>query len=143
MTDTLPIVNERQVQVNKPDSINIEELIKNTVESIQKLSDELKQKREMFTDSFINNPSYRERDQQVKDASKARNSVKAEIAKAPSVASLEQEVKDLRFDIRDRKQTLSDLLLDFKLQTGATQLELFSGEMVEIVESAKIVRARK
>src|SRR5688572_12345514 len=77
--------------------LNLEELNKNHIEAIDKLKIELKQQREMFEDSFSNKPTYRENVEKVKDVNKAKLSVRAEIAKQPSVANLKQKVDDLRF----------------------------------------------
>jgi xylose isomerase len=122
--------------------LNLEELIKNHVDSIDKLRDELKQAREMFEDSFKNNPTHHEADLKYKEASKARSSVRQQIAKQPSVAKLAQKVKDLRFDINEQSKTLSDLLQDYHDQTGATQIETRSGEVMEIVSTARLVRKK-
>lgn len=120
--------------------LNLEELIKNHIESIDKLKDEIKQAREMFEDSFNNNPVYRERSEQLKDVAKGRNSVKQEISKQPSVATVAQKLKDLRFDMNEQNKTLSDLLQDYHEQTGATQIEARNGQIMEIVSTAKLVR---
>jgi len=120
-------------------SLDLEQLIKNHVKAIDDLKDELKKKREMYADSFNNDPTYREHDEKVKEVSKARSSVKQQIAKQPSVAALAQEIKDIRFDLKEKKKTMSDLLLDYREQTGAKQLELFGGQVVEIVQTAKLV----
>lgn len=126
------------------DKINVqmddrESLIKKHVESMDKLKDEIKTKREMYADSFNNNPTYREHAEKVKEASKTKASVKLQIAKQPSVASLEHELKDLRYDLREKQRTLGDLLVDYTEETGATQLELFSGKVFDIVKSAKLI----
>jgi hypothetical protein len=120
--------------------LNLEELIKNHIESIDKLKIEIKQHREMLEDSFNNNPTYHENDEKVKDALKGKNSVRQEIAKQPSVATLAQKVKDMRFDINEKSKTLSDLLQDFTEQTGATQIEMRDGKVLEIVKTSKLVR---
>ncbi len=120
--------------------LSLEELIKNHIESIDKLRYEIKQQREMFEDSFINNPTYREHEEKVKEATKGRNSVKQQIVKQPSVALLEQKVKDLRFDMNEKNKTLSDLLQDYKDQTGATSIEMRDGQVLEIVSTAKLVK---
>ncbi len=122
--------------------LNLEELINNHLESIEKLKDELKTAREMFEDSFNNNPTYNEHIKKVQEVSKAKNSVRQEIAKQPSVATIEQKVKDLRFDIGESSKTLSDLLQDYKDQTGATSIETRKGEVLEIVSTAKLVRSK-
>lgn len=120
--------------------LNLEELIKNHIDSIDKLHDELKQAREMFEDSFNNNPTYREANEQAKEAAKKKSQVKQQITKQPSVAQLGQKVKDLRFDLSEQEKTLSDLLADYKEQTGATQIELRNGKVMEIVSTLRLVQ---
>lgn len=120
--------------------LSLEELIKNHIDSIDKMRQELKQHREMFEDAFNTNPTYREHTEKVKDATKARSSVRQQIAKQPSVAMLKQKVDDIRFDINEQSKTLSDLLQDYREQTGATQIETKNGQILEIVSTAKLVR---
>jgi hypothetical protein len=127
---------------NAATMLNLEELIKNHIDSIDKLKEELKTAREMFEDSFNNNPTYREHLDKVKDVQKAKNSVRAEIAKQPSVAILEQKVKDIRFDISEKGKTLSDLLQDYKDQTGATSIETRNGKVLEIVSTSRLVPSK-
>jgi hypothetical protein len=138
-----PIVNERRIEHKADDLLSMEDLIKNHVKKIEELKLELKQNREMYDDSFNNNPTYREHQERVKEVTKGKNSVRAEIAKQPAVAQLEQKTKDLRFDINESQKTLSDLLTDYKEQTGATQLELFDGRTMELVTTVKLVRVGK
>jgi hypothetical protein len=119
--------------------LNLEELIKNHIEAIDKLKDDLKLKREMFEDSFNNNPTYREHVEKVKEVNKGKASVRSEIAKQPAVARLKQEVDDTRFDLNEQSKTLSDLLQDFKDQTGATEIEARNGKIYAIVSVSKLV----
>lgn len=152
MTDDIPQedviegeeVNAIDVPITGSDQANallsLEELIKNHIEAIDKLRIELKDQREMFEDSFNSNPTYREHVEKVKDVTKAKNGVRQEISKQPSVAMLAQKVKDLRFDMNEKSKTLSDLLQDFREQTGATQIETRDGKVLEIVSTLKLVR---
>ena len=133
-------VSETKEQFNQAAAyLNLEELIKNHIEAIDKLKDQLKQAREMFEDSFNNNPTYREHMDKVKEATKAKASVRSEIAKQPSVATLKQKVDDLRFDMGEQSKTLSDLLQDYKDQTGATEIEARNGKIYAIVSVSKLV----
>lgn len=120
--------------------LNLEELIKNHIEAIDKLKIEIKQQREMLEDSFNNNPTYREHMEKVKEVTKAKNSVRQEIAKQPSVAQLAQKVKDFTFDKNEKSKTLSDLLQDYREQTGATSIETRDGKVLEIVSTSRLVR---
>src|SRR5438046_1078192 len=65
--------------------LSLEELIKNHIESTDRMRDEIKKVREMFEDSFNNNPTYREASEQAKDVAKKRNQVKQQVTKQPSV----------------------------------------------------------
>lgn len=120
--------------------LSLEELIKNHIDSIDKLRDELKLQKEMFEDSFNNNPTYKEHTDKVKEVTKARGSVRQQISKQPSVAQLDQKIKDMRFDISEQSKTLSDLLQDYKEQTGATQIETRDGQLMEIVSTSRLIR---
>jgi predicted RNase H-like nuclease (RuvC/YqgF family) len=120
--------------------LSLEELIKNHIESIDKMREEVRQVREMFEDSFGNDPVFREHTERAKKASKEKNSVRQQIVKQPSVATLAQKIKDLRFDMSEQTKTLSDLLQDYHEQTGATQIEARNGQLMEIVSTAKLVR---
>lgn len=123
--------------------LSLEELIKNHIESTDKLRDEIKKVREMYDDSFNNSPAYNEASLKLKDVAKARNTIKQQISKQPSVATIAQKLKDLRFDLSEQNKTLSDLVQDYREQTGATQIETRSGQMMEIISTAKLVRKSK
>jgi predicted RNase H-like nuclease (RuvC/YqgF family) len=118
--------------------MSLEELIKNHIKTIDTLKDELRQQKEMFEDSFNNDPVYREHVEKAKEAAKAKNAVRQQIAKQPSVAVLDQKIKDMRFDLSEQNKTLSDLLQDYKEQTGATQIEV-NGKTYAIVSVSKLV----
>jgi len=120
--------------------LSLEELINNHIDSIDNLRHEIKESREMFEDSFNNNPTYHELTEQVKEIVKKKNQARSQITKQPSVAQLNQKIKDLRFDLNENQKTLSDLLQDYKEQTNATQIETRSGQIMEIVSLLKLVR---
>jgi hypothetical protein len=120
--------------------LSLEELIKNHVENMDKLKSDLRVQKEMFEDSFNNNPTFREHNDRVKEARKKLSSVRQEIAKQPSVATLSQKIKDQRFDLGELGKTLSGLLDDYKQLTGANQIELRDGSVMEIVSTSKLVR---
>ena len=120
--------------------LSLEELIKNHVENMDKLKSDLRVQKEMFEDSFNNNPTFREHNDRVKEARKKLSSVRQEIAKQPSVTTLGQKIKDMRFDLGELGKTLSGLLDDYKQMTGATQIELRDGSVMEIVSTSKLVR---
>lgn len=136
----LPMVEERQIkQVNKSEIVlSLENLIKTHISSISKLTEEKKKKNDMYRDAFEGSVVYREHAEKAKEASKILKTTKAEITKQPQLVKLHDEVKTLSSDIKDKSLALSDYLLEYQRLTGATQLELFDGEFVEIVNSATV-----
>lgn len=138
MSSVLPMVEERRVQNQANHVLSMENIIKNQFKSISDLQAELKEKRAMYRDGFESSATYHEHDEKVKEEQKKRLSVKSELNKQPGQLALAQEIKDLAFDLKEKKYTLSPLLLDYKEQSHATQLELFDGKTYEIVEEAKL-----
>ena len=134
------VVLEVEIPTAVSGMLSLEELIKNHIESIEKLKIETRQAKEMFEDSFESNPTYREHMDKVKEVTKSKNALRQQIAKQPSVAQLEQKVKDLRFDLSEKNKTLSDLVQDYKEQTGATSIETRDGKILEIVSTSKLVK---
>lgn len=119
--------------------MSLEEMIKNNIESIDKLRNELKAQREMFEDSFANNPTYRENAERVKEVTKVKSQTKAQIMNQPSVLQLANKIKGARSEIKERQGALSDYLKEYQRMTGATEIEGRDGKIREIVNDAKLV----
>src|SRR3989338_4356988 len=83
--------------------LNLEQLIKTTLTSIEKLKDELKLQREMFEDSFKNDETYIEHDKLAKEAARIRAATKKQLLKQPSVMILAEKVNDLRQGIKENQ----------------------------------------
>ena len=120
--------------------LNLEEMIKNHINSIDKLKEEKKKLTEMFEDSFVNNPVYRENSEKAKEALKVKATTRQQIASQPSVIAISQKVKGLNTDLKERQVALSDYLLEYQRLTGANEIEDSEGQMREIINSAKLIK---
>jgi hypothetical protein len=120
--------------------LNLEEMIKNYIASLDKLKEEKKKVQEMFDDSFVNNPTYRENAEKAKEALKVKATTRQQIASQPAVISLAQKVKGLSSDIKERQNSLSDYLLEYQRMTGANEIEDNDGQIREIINSAKLIK---
>lgn len=120
--------------------LNLEEMIKNYIQSLDKLREEKKKHQEMYEDSFVNNPVYRENAEKAKEALKVKATTRQQIASQPSVISLAQKIKGLSADIKERQVALSDYLLEYQRLTGANEIEDAEGQIREIINSAKLVK---
>ena len=120
--------------------LNLEEMIKNYIQSLDKLKEEKKKLAEMFEDSFVNNPVYRENAEKAKEAAKVKATTRQQIASQPSVIAIGQKVKGLSSDLRERQIALSDYLLEYQRLSGANEIEDAEGQMREIINSAKLIK---
>lgn len=120
--------------------LNLSEMIRNYIQSIDKLRDEKKKYAEMFEDAFVNNPVYRENAEKAKEALKVKATTRQQIASQPSVIATAQKVKDLARELKERQVALSDYLLEYQRLTGANEIEDAEGQIREIVNSAKLIK---
>lgn len=133
-------VKEPEVVGDAAILLNLEEMIKNYIQSLEKLREEKKKHQEMFEDSFVNNPVYRENAEKAKEALKVKATTRQQIASQPSVIALGQKIKDIGRDLKERQIALSDYLLEYQRLTGANEIEDNEGQIREIINSAKLIK---
>lgn len=120
--------------------LNLEEMIKNHIVSLDKLREEQKKFRDMYEDAFLGNPTYRENAEKAKEALKVKATTRQQIASQPSVIATSQKLKGISQDIKERIAALSDYLLEYQRLTGANEIEDAEGQIREIINSAKLIR---
>lgn len=120
--------------------LSLDQMIKANFSSIDKLKVEVRKLNEMIQDGFNNDAVYKEHDDAAKEAAKVRQATKAQIMKQPAVLELVNKLKTLKAELKDKEFSLSDYLLEYQRVSGANQIEMDDGEILEIVNSAKIVR---
>jgi len=120
--------------------MSLDELIKNYIQSIDKLRIEVKKQREMIQDGFQNDPVYHEHEEKAKEAIKQKNATKQQIMKQPAMMTLANKVKGMQSELKEKQLALSDYLLEYQRLSGANQIETNDGQVLEIINSAKVVR---
>lgn len=118
--------------------LNLEEMIKSHLSSLDSLTEELKKHQGMLDDIFLNDSTYRDHSEKAKEASKVKSATKQQILKQPQVADLATKVKNLRSEAKELKDALSDYLQEYRRMSGVTEIE-HNGEVREIVYVAKLV----
>lgn len=124
------------------DLITITNLIQSYIGNLDRASEEVKTHKQMLNDAFTNDPTYREQDEKVKEATKIRNSTKQQILKQPTLKELAEKVKEMSQSVKDMREALSSYLQDYARLTGSREFEDASGELREIVYSARLVRVQ-
>lgn len=120
--------------------INMESMIKNLINAIDKLADESKKHKEMLDDIFENSPTFREHRDKSKEASKTLAATKAEILKQPQAAELNDKVKNLKSELRENKDSLSDYLQEYARMAGVDEIQDDNGQMRKIKYDARLVK---
>ncbi len=120
--------------------LSLEQLLKTNISSIDKLKEELKIQKQMLADVFASSEVYKEHEKQAKEAAKIKGQTKLQILKQPAVVAINNKIKSMSSDIKERGASLSDYLKEYQRMTGANQIESDDGELLEIVQTAKVVR---
>ncbi len=120
-------------------AVDLTGLINSNIAMIERLKTESGKFKEMLDDIFNNDPTFQEHDKAVKEASKIRSNTKKQILKTPQAADLDSKVQELRNQIKNRTQDLSELLQDYAKTTGMSSFETETGHVKQIVYSAKLV----
>lgn len=120
--------------------LNLESLVKSYAAKIDGLKKELKEKSQMLKDAFEDDAVYREHSEKAKEANRIKSATKQQILKQPAMAELAERIKDIKFDIAEQNAILTDYLTQYRQQSGANEIELDSGEVMEIVTVTKLVK---
>lgn len=145
MNDTVDTVQaQTAVSTDKSQAIilkNLESLIKEHISSVVRLQDESRKHRETLESIFQNDPTFQEHSEAARQANKIKSQTRAEILKRPSVIAVSNQIKDTRGQIKELQQELSEYLLEYQRMSGERVIEDNNGNILEIINSAKVVRS--
>lgn len=119
--------------------LSLEGLIKNNLTALDALQTDLRKQQEMINNVLASDQTYQSHDEAVKEATKVRNTTKSEIMKRPDVAQVNNKIKEMREEVKEQRQTLSDLLQEYQRVSGNTEIETDNG-LLEIVSTSKLIR---
>ncbi len=114
------------------------EIVQRRLSILDKAKDELKKLKEMFNDMFVNDSLYVEKDKLVKEAMKKRQDEKARISKQPAAADLAGKIKELKEEIKENEDTLTDELMAYYRTAGVTEIEDADGNVQEFAIVIKL-----
>ena len=125
------------------DFLNLESLIKSYVAKIDLAEKELREKNQMLKDAFESDAVYKEHADKAKEANRIKSATKQQILKQPNLAELNERIKDIKFDVNEQQAVLTDYLSQYQQQTGANQIEVGDGEVMDIITVVKLSRRPK
>ncbi len=145
-TETIEQAVEASTNVNSDNKVerimSLENMINGYLMDLEKLQKDLKEQSTMLKDTFENDAEYAAASEKVKEVQKMKKEIKDKLISDPSVALLDAKVNDLKTEVKDARQALSDYLHQYYLESGLTQITDSSGEVREIVTSVKLVKKK-
>lgn len=142
--DIVPSSDETSSDVNNgvtADTVlELEQMIKTNVTSIDRNKQELKKLKEMLESALLNDEPYREATQKVKEAAKEKGKAKAAVMMNPATKQLDEKVKDLTTENKELLQAQSEYLREYARLSGTNEIEGEDGEIREIIYIAKLIK---
>lgn len=123
--------------------LELEQMIKTNVTSIDRNKNELKKLKEMLESALLNDEPYRLAMEKVKAAAKEKGTAKATIMQNPATKQLDEKVKDLTTENKELLQAQSEYLREYAKLSGTNEIEGEDGEVREIIYVAKLVKKSK
>jgi len=120
--------------------LQVEDLINRQMADIEKMRDESKMMRSAFEDAFKNDAKFREFDEKTKEAGKLKKQYVEGMKKDPAIANAEQQYNVKKDELKDAQVGLSEYLKEYNRISGMTQFETKDGQMLEIVQTFKLVK---
>ena len=139
-TDSTDSSSEISTVDNSSILLNLDDMIKSHLSSIDRMSDELKKQNDMLNAIFENDPTYQEHTKAAKEAARVKSATKQQILKQPQAADLNLKVKNMRSEMKQLQEALSDYLKEYQRLSGANEIEGDDGEVREIVYTAKLIK---
>ena len=119
---------------------DLESMIKTSIAGIDLKKNELKKLNEMAESFLSQDPTYQEHEKAAKEAAKIKNKTKSELLKQPSVAQTIAKAKELKMELKETQDGLSDYLREFQRMSGSSEITDDAGEVRDIVYTARLVK---
>lgn len=141
-------MDDQNTQTTLPEGTNaevtslftIENLIKTHVNHIEAVKIELHKHAEMMADVLNNDEGYKKVAEEIKELNKKKTEAKQNVLKSPANASLNQKIKDMKQELKELNNALSNYLQQYQKLADTDQIESEDGEVRQIVYSARLVK---
>lgn len=125
------------VQLNMLDAINF------AIPEIETLTGKLNHLKDKLNVELMQHGEYAARVEEAKEILEKRKKAKQTAMLQPICQEYAEEIKDLRSDLKHTKHVLSQTAIQYTDQTGKTHVRGPSGDMLEIVKTAKLVKVKR
>lgn len=118
--------------------ISLTNLINSNLSEIASLEKEMGRQKEMIDSVLENDATYKEHAQAAKEAARIKGNTKKEIFKRPDVKHVVEKLNELKENIKDTREELSNYIQEYATASGQNYFEAEDGTIQEIVYVAKL-----
>lgn len=139
----LAVTNEETVTVSQPQNqaelvVSLTNLINSNLTEISNLEKEMSKHKEMIDSVLENDATYKEHAEKAKEAARVKGNTKKEIFKRPDVKHVVEKLNELKENLTDTKEELSNYIQEYAQASGQNYFEAEDGTIQEIVYVAKL-----
>lgn len=120
--------------------ISLTHLINTNLKEIGNIEGEISKHREMVDSVLSNDATYKQHAEASKEASRIKTNTKKEIFKRPDVKHVVEKLNELKENLADTKEELSNYIQEYATTSGQNYFEGEDGTIQEIVYIAKLRR---
>lgn len=125
------------------DSLNhLQNVIERNALELQRLKEEMKQKRESLKSVFENDAQLAEAEEEQKKLSGTVKERRAQISSSPQATSLKAQIGELKEQQKDIEETLSNHLINYYSITNSKSFDTSEGDQWEFNITAKVKTRR-
>lgn len=132
-----------QVTTSEPQSqaelvVSLTNLINANLTEIDSLEKEMSKQKEMIDTVLENDATYKDHAEKSKEAGRIKSNTKKEIFKRPDVKHVVEKLNELKENLADTKDELSNYIQEYAQASGQNYFEAEDGTIQEIVYIARL-----
>jgi len=115
------------------------ETVQKRLKILSDLQDEVNRIRALFNESLENDPMYQEVQEVEKKVKEETKEKKMKVKSAPTIKSMDNELKELRGQIKENKEILALELADYYRESGSLDITDEDGNVKRVVFSVRLI----
>lgn len=143
MTNTNTPATDQQQAFDATTYQAVLETVRRRLTILEEADNQLQKQKEMLDDVFVNDAAYQKADEAVKEVSKKRTDERARITKTPQAQMVLEKIKEIKTDIDENKDILSQELMQYYKVAGVTEIEDSQGNIQEFKITVKLTKKHK
>ncbi len=116
-----------------------EEMIKKRLKIIDDLEEEIRKIKALYQESLENDENFQEIQEQEQKFKEETKEKKITVLEKPELKNFNEQIKQIRDDIKENREVLSQELADYYKDSGSMEITDSDGNVKRIVFSAKLI----